>query len=326
MDILDRMDLNAGGNLGEWEAQTVPEGYEELLLELEQRAEEGSLLGVKAAIGALRDIGADELGLKYLSHAFYLAVQHSYVDLADYLLSAGAEISSYDGKTAAENKDKATLELLIHHGWDINQRVNWSVPPALAFAVEDIDLCHWFISHGADPNAGCGLDKTPLSAAVQYGPLEVIELLFNHGGAIECGQLLHFAVWRHLSDRLDVVRYIIRKGASVNMLMYQNRPDCYIQREAFGLGTPLHAAATEGDMEVVRLLLDEGADISIQDSLGKLPYQLAEMHGHEAIATLLQPSNSRVGLLYCLRYSIKTGLVDRWTEPERTVPGDPPLP
>ncbi len=132
MDILDRMDLNAGGNLGEWEAQTVPEGYEELLLELEQRAEEGSLLGVKAAIGALRDIGADELGLKYLSHAFYLAVQHSYVDLADYLLSAGAEISSYDGKTAAENKDKATLELLIHHGWDINQRVNWSVPPALA--------------------------------------------------------------------------------------------------------------------------------------------------------------------------------------------------
>ncbi|KAK1060518.1 hypothetical protein LTR12_006100 [Friedmanniomyces endolithicus] len=297
MDILDRMDLNAGGDLGEWEAQTVPEGYEELLLELEQCAEEGSLVGVKVAIGALRDIGVDEIGLKYLGHAFYLAVQHSYVDTADYLLSEGAEISSYDGKTAAENKDKAILELLVLYGWDVNQRIAWSIPPALSYAVEDIDLCRWFLSHGADPNAGCGLDKTPLSAAVQYGPLEVIELLFNHGGTIECGQLLHFAVWRHLSDRLDVVRYIIRKGASVNMLMYQNRPDCYIQREAFGLGTPLHAAATEGDMAVVRLLLDEGADISIQDSLRKLPYQLAEMHGHEAVATLLQPSNSRVGLL-----------------------------
>ncbi|KAK1061028.1 hypothetical protein LTR74_011369 [Friedmanniomyces endolithicus] len=297
MDILDRIDFNAVGDIGEWDARTYPEGYEELLLILEQRVEEGSLVPVKAAIGALRGIGVDELGLKYLGTAYSLAVQHSYVDIADYLLSEGAEISSYDGKAAAENKDKAMLELLVLYGWDINQRIAWSIPPALAYAVEDIDLCRWFLCHGADPNAGCGLDKTPLSAAVQYGPLEVIELLFNHGGTIECGQLLHFAVWRHLSDRLDIVKYIIRKGASVNMLMYQNRPDCYIQREAFGLGTPLHAAATEGDLEVVRLLLDEGAEISIQDSLGTFPYQLAEMYGHGAVATLLQPSSSRVGPL-----------------------------
>ncbi|KAK0355369.1 hypothetical protein LTR02_006150 [Friedmanniomyces endolithicus] len=192
MDILDRIDINAVGDPG-WEAQTFPTGYEELLLELERCADEGSLVAVKAAIDALREIGIDELGLKYLGYAFYLAVQQSYVDIhvANYLLSEGAEISSYDGKTTAENKDKAMLELLVLYGWDMNQRVSWSVPPALAFAVENIDLCRWFLSHGADPNAGCGLDITPLSAAVRYGPLEVIELLFNHGGTIECVQLLH---------------------------------------------------------------------------------------------------------------------------------------
>ncbi|KAK0258803.1 hypothetical protein LTS09_006584 [Friedmanniomyces endolithicus] len=319
MDRLDRIDINAVGDPGGWEAQTFPTGYEELLFELERCADEGSLVAVKAAIDALREIGIDELGLRYLGHAFYLAVQHSYVDLAEYLLSEGAEISSYNGRAAAENKDKAMLELLVLYGWDMNQRIAWSIPPALSYAVEDIDLCRWFLSHGADPNAGCGLDKTPLSAAVQYGPLEVIELLFNHGGTIESGQLLHFAVWRHLSDRLDVARYIIRKGASVNMLMYQNRPDCYIQREAFGLGTPLHAAATEGDMDVVRLLLDEGADISIQDSLGNFHTSTQRCTGMKLLRRFCSPQIAEWA--YCPRYSIKIGSVDRWTEPERTVPG-----
>lgn len=83
------------------------------------------------------------------------------------------------------------------------------------YAVEDAELSAWFLAHGADPNAACMMDKTPLSAAVQYAPLSVVHMLFANGGDIEQGQLLHAAVWRKLDDRRTMVEYLLRKGADV---------------------------------------------------------------------------------------------------------------
>lgn len=158
------------------------------------------------------------------------------------------------------------------------------------YAVEHFELCRWFLNHGADPNAGCVLDKTPLSAAVQHGPLEVVDLLFLNGGSVKHGQLLHYAVWRERNDRQMVVEYLVRKGAAINALMYENKLHCFEQRKAFGLGTPLHDAAALGYEDVVQLLLDKGADVSfsMQDSLGLLPFQRAEANGHRAMAEFLR--------------------------------------
>lgn len=114
-------------------------------------------------------------------------------------------------------------------------------------------------SRGADPNAQCLLDITPLSAAVQYAPMSVIKLLFEHGGSIAFGQLLNYAAWRELDDRVDVVMFLLAQGAPINNVMYQNRLDCYRQREAFALGTALHDAAAIGSIDVVKTLVDAGS-------------------------------------------------------------------
>ena len=60
-------------------------------------------------------------------------------------------------------------------------------------ALNDQKLTGWFLNQGADPNAECGsgLDLTPLSIAVADAPFAVISLLFDRGGSIEHGQLLH---------------------------------------------------------------------------------------------------------------------------------------
>lgn len=71
------------------------------------------------------------------------------------------------------------------------------------YATDDYELTNWLLSHGADPNASCGLNKTPLSAAVQYSPLEVIKLLFARGGSVKQG--------RHNSI-LRAVRYMIPRN------------------------------------------------------------------------------------------------------------------
>lgn len=132
------------------------------------------------------------------------------------------------------------------------------------------------------------MDKTPLSAAVQYAPLSIVEMLFANGGNIEQGQLIHSAVSRKLDDRKTMVEYLVRKGASVNAVEYQNRPETYLMREAFGLGTPLHDAAAVGDEDAVRILLSHGARTDIKDSLGFLAAERAERNGHGSVALYLR--------------------------------------
>lgn len=163
----------------------------------------------------------------------------------------------------------------------------------LRYAVEDRNLTAWFLDQGADPNAPCGLDKTPLSAAVQYAPLDVVQMLFAHGGSVKHGQLLHYAVWRELEDRSAAVRYILEMGASVNVVMYHNKSESYLDRQVFGLGTPLHDAAALGDMDVLQILVQKGADVHIRDTRGHLAHERAQANNHGSATKFLLSRHTR---------------------------------
>lgn len=56
-----------------------------------------------------------------------------------------------------------------------------------------------------------------------------------------------------------------------------------------GLGTPLHSAAETESLDMVEMLLLKGTDPLIKDSMGYLAFELAEYHGHEAVAARLRP-------------------------------------
>lgn len=155
--------------------------------------------------------------------------------------------------------------------------------------MEDFELSTWFLARGADPNASCQIDKTCLSAAVQYGHSNVIQRLFAQGGTVRHGQLLHFSIWRDKPDRLAVVEYILQKGAPINALMFHDHPSSFKQRERFGLGTPLHDAAAIGDMSIVQTLLAHGASVLAKDTRGRLPFERAEAINHDMVARLLRP-------------------------------------
>lgn len=73
--------------------------------------------------------------------------------------------------------------------------------------------------------------------------------------------------------------------------MYYDHQESFIQREPFGIGTPLHDAAAVGDVEVIQLLLDYGADILEKDTRGRLAYDRAQAKGHTIVAGLLHPSS-----------------------------------
>ncbi|KAL9029456.1 MAG: hypothetical protein Q9196_002299 [Gyalolechia fulgens] len=216
------------------------------------------------------------------------AIRRDDANIASYLLSNLISMQPVHFAMAIEYHAYAILQLYIDRKWDINTYLSRMQPPALSLAIKDTKLTLWFLSHGADPNATCGLDITPLSIAVRDAPFEVIRILFDHGGSIEHGQLLHFAVIRRLPDRIDVIDYLLNKGTPINSLMYENSADSYEQETYSGLGTPLHSAVTTGCLDTVNILLSRGADPLIKNSCGKLALEEAEYHGCSKVADRLR--------------------------------------
>ncbi|KAL2408448.1 hypothetical protein ABEF93_003514 [Exophiala dermatitidis] len=293
MDVDQIFDFNSSLGTDIAEA-TIPlhPSCEQAILRIEEASIAGDLPTVQRIFNELRGSSDREHWLTGPGSSLFLAIRNGHKAVVEYLLRQGVSVDINHIQAAIVNKDKRVLELFLGYGWDINKPMEWAVPPPLALAVEDADLVTWFLSHGANPDAGCQLDLTPLSYAVQYAPLDIIKTLFDHGGSVRTGQLLHYAVRRDQPDILEVLAYLLNKGASVNDVMYQHHPDSYRLQQAFGLGTPLHEAAQLGKLEVIRFLLEHGADPNVVDSLGQTVLERATIYGHPEVAAFLGHTTS----------------------------------
>ncbi|KAI6862166.1 hypothetical protein KC343_g9754 [Hortaea werneckii] len=224
-----------------------------------------------------------------LRYCLHQAVKNTRLSIIRAILSYDATIINEDVLVIAiESRSTAMLSLFVEMGWDINEALGPWDPPPLALAVHDRDMVRWFLQNGADPDARCNLDLTPLSVAVEVGHFEVVKLMMGESRRIRSGQLLHHAVRREAPDCAQVIEYILGQGADVNEVMYQHEIKSYLQLEAFGLGTPLHEAAKLGKLDVIELLGRYSANPLIEDSLGMMPIQVAEAMNHSDACGLLQ--------------------------------------
>jgi ankyrin repeat protein len=71
----------------------------------------------------------------------------------------------------------------------------------------------------------------------------------------------------------------------VSMLLEQGADPNALQHREFA---PLHAAAANGDENIARLLLKHGARVDARTADGKTPYDLANEHGHQQVAVWLK--------------------------------------
>ncbi|KAK0257801.1 hypothetical protein LTS09_007415 [Friedmanniomyces endolithicus] len=208
------------------------------------------------------------------------------------LLSVGVPISTNMISPAIRQRSLELLSLFLEYGWDINREVGWCYPPPLSLALEgetDESVISWFLANGADPDATCRMDITPLSIAVQYAPLSIIETLLEHAGSPWHGQLLHHAAGRTLDDCDAVVRLVLERcRLKVNDIMYLNHAFSFEIRRCVGLGTALHEAARSGSPKAVQVLLGCGADLTARNTCGQTALEVAEASGNQAVAELLR--------------------------------------
>ena len=120
-------------------------------------------------------------------------------------------------------------------------------------------------------------NSTPLHMAAEYGQLEVVQLLIQHGANINianCYTPLHLAA---RSGHLSVVKCLVEMAHA----------DLTAKDKEEG-STPLHLAARNGHLSVVQYLVEkEPADLTAKTREGKTPLYLAAEKGQLEVVECL---------------------------------------
>ena len=177
-------------------------------------------------------------------------------------LSNGADINERDsrGRTpvmaATHGNHVATVKALIQAGADINLRDNMMDNPFLYAGAEGLlDILKLTIAAGADPKLTNRFGGTALIPAAQRGHVEVVREILMH-------------------TKVDINH--INKVGWTALLEAIVRTDGGLKHQ-----------------QIVQLLVDYGADVTIPDKEGVTPLQHAQKKNFTAIADILSKAGAR---------------------------------
>jgi ankyrin repeat protein len=165
--------------------------------------------------------------------------------------------------------------------------------------IGDANLVRWYLDHGVSPNAATYGGYTAITNACMSAPLDVVKLLVGSGADVTDKDVVAQAADRYnqgVAGRVEIVRYVLDLGAPINMRANtQLGPLWSSWMAVMGADTALHYAARGGKEDMVRLLLERGANKSLKTSsrashIGehKTALEIAEEKGFEVIADLLR--------------------------------------
>ncbi|XP_067668335.1 ankyrin repeat domain-containing protein 50-like [Haliotis asinina] len=235
--------------------------------------------------------GADlSLREKSGSNTLHRACYYGQFDVVKHILSLNRvdiNCRGYMKRTpvmvAAEQGYKKIVELLVNHGADLSLREQ-SGSNILHNACYrgQFDVVKYILSlNRVRINSRGYMKRTPVMVAAEHGYKTVVELLVNHGADLSLREqsgsnILHSACYR---GRFDVVKYVL----SLNTVDINSR--------GWKKRTPVMVAAVQGYKEVVELLVEHGANLSLRDDDSKTIVDLVLQGGHSEGKRWLISSN-----------------------------------
>ena len=183
-----------------------------------------------------------------------------------------AHAGAYDDILAgAENNRIETVVSLLQLGLDPNTATRDGTTLLMTAARNgNLAMVDALLKHRANHLIRNKFGDTALMLATLNGRLDVVKRLADLGGAQENRDgwaPLHYAAF---GGNVAVARYLLDKGASVNMRAPNSQ-------------TALMLAAGAGHLEMVKFLIDAEGDMKLEDRQGKTAQQIAEARGHQAI-------------------------------------------
>ena len=222
-------------------------------------------------------------------------------------------------RMAAKEGNLETVKMLLGNGAEINA-TNSKGRTALhnASMKGHKALVAYLLDHGADVNHADRYGMTSILLAVHFGFTEIAQLLIDRGADLQCRRRGWAPI--HLShDQPEMTRCLLRNGADVNgigkqdytplyiaafndcpevvkvLLLY--KPNLEITHIDENDRTALTVATERGKTEVVRLLLEAGADINHRSGQNKFPLQFAVAENREDTLRILMKYDPKVDLV-----------------------------
>ncbi|KAJ6785519.1 hypothetical protein PWT90_03810 [Aphanocladium album] len=200
---------------------------------------------------------------------------------------------------ASENGKSRVVEVLLQLGADPSQPAYFGQTPLHAAAyANELEIAAILLSAGADSSSRteehcAGFPgQTPLHMAIDNrgsrarGSRAMAELLVKHGADInaQCADgltPLHWAI--DCCNDQEVIRYLVSAGADLSIATADQRTML-----------PLHYAVEAGQLDVVALLLNHGAEVNTQSGEGWAPIEYAVQQGLLEITALLLKNGADV--------------------------------
>jgi uncharacterized protein len=227
--------------------------------------------------------------------ALMWAVLENHADVVELLLARGSEINAHTNVTITKGEYVPARPAAASGNGIIRQRAlptpNGGMTPLL-FAIRDanVPMMRLLLDRGADLGQSSGNHTTPLMIALLNGQVGIATELLNRGADPNAADDYHrsalFAAidlrnFNHEKygdlptdgrDPLDLIKALLKKGADPNLKTDTVPVHGLMQFDAswvnFDGETPFVRAALSGDIEVMRLLLDSGADPNIDTVQG----------------------------------------------------------
>ena len=179
---------------------------------------------------------------------------------------------------AAINFDLPTVEDLVAQGANINYTDAWGNRAVFAAAWEgNTQALDLFYKLGAKISFE---DANLLCNSAFNGKVDSVKWLLDKGedpdfSFADTGEnALHYTICKtsEIDERMKIVKILIEAGTDVNKKTVAGKPTLCFMRDAYLKGeTPLHRAAAFGNITMIKMLLDAGADPSMKDANGDTP-------------------------------------------------------
>ncbi|MCL7048568.1 hypothetical protein MKW94_011062 [Papaver nudicaule] len=208
--------------------------------------------------------------------------------------------------------DEFLLHQLLRKGEDPNESDNSGRTALHIAAAKGSENCVFLLlNYGADPNSRDSEGNVPLWEALVGKHESTVKLLIDNGANLFSGDMGQFACTAAEQNSIHLLEKIVECGGDVKLSKSNGT-------------TALHVAVSEGNVDMVKFLLEQGCDIDIADSQGWTPRSLADQQAHDEIKLLFQSSkqDTRHQSTVALGPATDISNITRYSsEPTMTYPG-----